>query len=215
LNCQGETKGFRQGDPLTLDQHIGVRMGGSQTSANIYALFPIHAASARFGVPVGVRTVSASGSDSPDSTGKAPWTWFAATSLQVSVIITIALRRLSANLWREERPVSDLCDSAPSPSVLEGSIETDLARQLNRSVRTLRRLAATRSGSPLARSCEGGSDARTIAGDVSGYPCARHASRPAERGSCLGSASLAGSHGRCFRAPFVLVGARISFCSTA
>jgi hypothetical protein len=45
--------------------------------------------------------------------------------------------------------VSNLSDSAPAPSVLEGYIsETDLARQLNRSVRTLQRLAATRSGPP-------------------------------------------------------------------
>jgi hypothetical protein len=41
--------------------------------------------------------------------------------------------------------VGDLSDSAQS--VLEGYIrETDLARQLNRSVRTLQRLAARRSG---------------------------------------------------------------------
>ena len=45
--------------------------------------------------------------------------------------------------------MSDLSDSAPAPSVLEGYIsETDLAHQLNRSVRTLQRLAATRSGPP-------------------------------------------------------------------
>jgi predicted DNA-binding transcriptional regulator AlpA len=38
---------------------------------------------------------------------------------------------------------------APAPSVLEGFIsESDLARQLHRSVRTLQRLAATRSGPP-------------------------------------------------------------------
>jgi hypothetical protein len=43
--------------------------------------------------------------------------------------------------------VGDLSDSAPS--VLEGFIrETDLARQLNRSVRTLQHLAARRSGPP-------------------------------------------------------------------
>jgi hypothetical protein len=43
--------------------------------------------------------------------------------------------------------VGDLSDSAPS--VLEGFIrKTDLARQLNRSVRTLQRLAARRSGPP-------------------------------------------------------------------
>jgi hypothetical protein len=43
--------------------------------------------------------------------------------------------------------VGDLSDSAPS--VLEGYIrETDLARQLNRSVRTLQRLAVRRSGPP-------------------------------------------------------------------
>jgi hypothetical protein len=43
--------------------------------------------------------------------------------------------------------VGDLCDSAPS--VLEGYIrETDLARQLNRSVCTLQRLAARQSGPP-------------------------------------------------------------------
>ena len=42
-----------------------------------------------------------------------------------------------------------LSDSAPSPSVLEVYItETDLARQLKRSVRTLQRLAARRSGPP-------------------------------------------------------------------
>jgi hypothetical protein len=59
------------------------------------------------------------------------------------------LRRLSANLYREERPVDYLSDSAPSPSVLEGYItETDLARQLKRSVRTLQRLAARQSGPP-------------------------------------------------------------------
>jgi len=45
--------------------------------------------------------------------------------------------------------VGDLSDSAPAPSVLEGYIsETDLARQLNRSVRTLQRLAARQSGPP-------------------------------------------------------------------
>jgi hypothetical protein len=44
--------------------------------------------------------------------------------------------------------VSDLSDCAPAPSVLEGYIsETDLARQLNRSVRTLQRLAR-QSGPP-------------------------------------------------------------------
>jgi len=60
---------------------------------------------------------------------------------------SLALRRLSANLNREERPVDDLSDSAPS--VLEGYItETDLARQLKRSVRTLQRLAARQSGPP-------------------------------------------------------------------
>lgn len=43
--------------------------------------------------------------------------------------------------------MGDLSDSAPS--VLEGYIrETDLARQLNRSVRTLQRLAARRLGLP-------------------------------------------------------------------
>jgi helix-turn-helix protein len=43
--------------------------------------------------------------------------------------------------------MGDLSDSAQS--VLEGYIrETDLARQLNRSVRTLQRLAARRSGPP-------------------------------------------------------------------
>jgi hypothetical protein len=43
--------------------------------------------------------------------------------------------------------VDDLSDSAPS--VLEGYItETDLARQLKRSVRTLQRLAARQSGPP-------------------------------------------------------------------
>jgi hypothetical protein len=60
---------------------------------------------------------------------------------------SLALRRLSANLYREERPVDDLSSSAPS--VLEGYItETDLARQLKRSVRTLQRLAASQSGPP-------------------------------------------------------------------
>jgi hypothetical protein len=45
--------------------------------------------------------------------------------------------------------VSDLSDSVAAPSVLEGYIsETDLARQLNRSVRTLQRLAARQSGPP-------------------------------------------------------------------
>ncbi len=45
--------------------------------------------------------------------------------------------------------MGDLSDSAPAPSVLEGYIsETDLARQLNRSVRTLQRLAARQSGPP-------------------------------------------------------------------
>jgi predicted DNA-binding transcriptional regulator AlpA len=47
--------------------------------------------------------------------------------------------------------VGDLSHSvpAPAPSVLEGFIsEPDLARQLHRSVRTLQRLAATRSGPP-------------------------------------------------------------------
>jgi hypothetical protein len=43
--------------------------------------------------------------------------------------------------------VSDLSDSVAAPSVLEG-YETDLARQLNRSVRTLQRLAARQSGPP-------------------------------------------------------------------
>jgi hypothetical protein len=48
--------------------------------------------------------------------------------------------------------VVDLSDSAPAPSVLEGYIsETDLARQLHRSVRTLQRLAATRSGPPRVK----------------------------------------------------------------
>jgi len=43
--------------------------------------------------------------------------------------------------------VGDLSGSAPS--VLDGYIrETDLARQLNRSVRTLQRLAARRRGPP-------------------------------------------------------------------
>jgi hypothetical protein len=43
--------------------------------------------------------------------------------------------------------VGDLSDPDPAPSVLEGFIsETDLAWQLNRSVRTLQRLAARRSG---------------------------------------------------------------------
>ena len=43
--------------------------------------------------------------------------------------------------------MGDLSDSAPAPSVLEGYIsETDFARQLNRSVRTLQRLAARQSG---------------------------------------------------------------------
>ena len=38
---------------------------------------------------------------------------------------------------------------ASSPSVLEGYVsESDLARQLNRSVRTLQRLAARRAGPP-------------------------------------------------------------------
>ena len=45
--------------------------------------------------------------------------------------------------------MGDLSGSAPAPSVLEGFIsESDLARQLHRSVRTLQRLAATRSGPP-------------------------------------------------------------------
>jgi len=45
--------------------------------------------------------------------------------------------------------MADLSASAPSPSVLEGFIsESDLARQLNRSVRTLQRLAARQSGPP-------------------------------------------------------------------
>jgi len=45
--------------------------------------------------------------------------------------------------------VGDLSGSAPAPSVLEGFIsESDLARQLHRSVRTLQRLAAARSGPP-------------------------------------------------------------------
>src|SRR5215472_5610443 len=45
--------------------------------------------------------------------------------------------------------MGDLSDSGPAPSVLDGLItETDLARQLNRSVRTLQRLAAARSGPP-------------------------------------------------------------------
>jgi len=43
--------------------------------------------------------------------------------------------------------VGDLSDS--TPSVLDGYIrESDLARQLNRSVRTLQRLAARRLGPP-------------------------------------------------------------------
>jgi hypothetical protein len=67
-------------------------------------------------------------------------------------IIIEALRRLSANLYREEGTVDYLSDSASSPSVLEGYItETDLARQLKRSVRTLQRLAARRSGPPRIR----------------------------------------------------------------
>jgi hypothetical protein len=46
--------------------------------------------------------------------------------------------------------VGDLSDSVPS--VLEGYIsETDLARQLHRSVRTLQRLAATLSGPPRTK----------------------------------------------------------------
>ena len=45
--------------------------------------------------------------------------------------------------------MADLSASAPSPSVLEGFIsESDLARQLNRSVRTLQRLAARQAGPP-------------------------------------------------------------------
>jgi hypothetical protein len=45
--------------------------------------------------------------------------------------------------------VGDLSGSAPAPSVLEGFIsESDLARQLHRSVRTLQRLAAACSGPP-------------------------------------------------------------------
>jgi len=45
--------------------------------------------------------------------------------------------------------VDYLSDFAPSPSVLDGYItETDLARQLKRSVRTLQRLAARQSGPP-------------------------------------------------------------------
>ena len=45
--------------------------------------------------------------------------------------------------------MGDLSGSAPAPSVLEGFIsESDLARQLHRSVHTLQRLAATRSGPP-------------------------------------------------------------------
>ena len=45
--------------------------------------------------------------------------------------------------------MADLSASAPAASVLEGFIsESDLARQLNRSVRTLQRLAARQSGPP-------------------------------------------------------------------
>jgi hypothetical protein len=45
--------------------------------------------------------------------------------------------------------MDNLSDSAPAPSVLEGYIrETDLARQLNRSVRTLHRFAARGLGPP-------------------------------------------------------------------
>jgi hypothetical protein len=45
--------------------------------------------------------------------------------------------------------MGDLSDSALAPSVLEGYIsDSDLARQLHRSVRTLQRLAATSSGPP-------------------------------------------------------------------
>jgi len=45
--------------------------------------------------------------------------------------------------------MADLSASALAPSVLEGFIsESDLARQLNRSVRTLQRLAARQSGPP-------------------------------------------------------------------
>ena len=49
-----------------------------------------------------------------------PWLWLAATFVQVWVIINIALRRLSANLYSEERTVDDPSDSAPS--VHEGYI---------------------------------------------------------------------------------------------
>ena len=45
--------------------------------------------------------------------------------------------------------MGDLSGSAPAPSVLGGFLsESDLARRLHRSVRTLQRLAATRSGPP-------------------------------------------------------------------
>jgi hypothetical protein len=48
--------------------------------------------------------------------------------------------------------VGDLSGSAPAPSVLEGYIsETDLACQLNRSVRTLQRLAARQTGPPRTK----------------------------------------------------------------
>jgi hypothetical protein len=135
---------------LTLDQHIGVQsLGGSQTFSGIYAPSPYMPASSRFGVqsvsalcphPAKIRLIR---QESALRYG------LPQLLCRVWVIITIALRRLSANLYREERPVDYLSDSAPSPSVLEAYIsETDLARQLKRSVRTLQRLAARQSGPP-------------------------------------------------------------------